>query len=258
MDGRSSRGYPTQLALPGIPAQELPAIEWDPASIFEHVFRRMKPRTQLPEIQVEFRPFANMNHTIRLEEGRILVKLSDLLRHAPPKALEAIAVILLSKLYRRPVPEKFNLRYRRYVNSREVRRKIQQIRLIRGRKHKGSASGLVYDLTDLFQGLNLHYFDGLLGQPVLTWSRWRSRTSLGHFDPDHNTIVVSRLLDSAEVPRMLVEFILFHEMLHLKHPVEHCGGRRRVHPPSFVREEKKFAHYREAQKLLKAMALAPS
>lgn len=228
-------------------------VEWDPASIFEHVLRDILPRAPRPSVQVEFRPFANLNHTIRLRDGRIMVRLSDLLRDAPPAVLAAVAAILISKLYGRPVLEKFRRRYRRYVNRPGVRRQIEKIRHLRGRKQAGPAAGKVYDLNDLFERLNVRYFHGLLGQPRLGWSRSPSRTALGHFDPAHNTIVISRFLDRREVPRIVVEFVLYHEMLHLRYPVEHGSENRRVHPARFVQEEKKFEHHGEARKALNAL-----
>ena len=57
----------------------------------------------MPEFRVEFYPFANVNNTIRLREAVIHVRISDLLEGAPESVLEAIAHILLAKLYRKPI-----------------------------------------------------------------------------------------------------------------------------------------------------------
>ena len=233
-------------------------MEWDPASIFEHVLRRMSPRPPFPDLHLEFRPFTGMNHTVRLREGRILVRLSDLLEGSPPAVLEDIAVILLAKLFGREVPARIQNRYRGYVTSSAVRRRILRIRRLRGRKRTGPSRGSVHDLGGLFEKLNRRYFGGLLARPGLVWSRTLSRTSLGHFDPAHNTVVISRILDRRETPPLLAEFILYHEMLHLKYPVEVCGGRRRMHSPAFRREEKKFERYREARAALRSFGRPPA
>ena len=84
----------------------------------------------------------------------------------------------------------------------------------------------------------------------MTWSATVSRTNLGHFDPAHNTIVVSRIFDRAEVPRYAVEYLVYHEMLHLKYPVKLRGSRRCVHSTAFQAEEKQFQHFEEANKFL--------
>jgi len=44
--------------------------------------------------------------------------------------------------------------------------------------------------------LNGEFFDGLLGRPLLGWSRTASRGMLGHFDPSHNAIIISRISTS--------------------------------------------------------------
>ena len=46
---------------------------------------------------------------------------------------------------------------------------------------------------------------------------------------------------------------MFHEMLHLRHPVEHRGARRCVHTPEFKEAEKAFPRLLEAKSILKAI-----
>ena len=105
----------------------------------------------------------------------------------------------------------------------------------------------------MFEELNFRYFHGLMARPVLGWSPFASRSMLGHYDPPHNAIVLSRILDRAETPRLAVEYVLFHEMLHLRHPAEHRGARRCVHTREFKEAEKQFEHLREATALLRKL-----
>jgi hypothetical protein len=223
------------------------------AQIFARVFRFMRPRTPLPAIDVEFRTYANANAQIRLHEGRLDVRLSDTLSGAPEPVIEALAEILLSKLFRRPVPVSSSTRYRRYLNRKDVRQNIELVRQMRGRKRVDSPQGDAYDLDQMFDDLNFRYFFGLMAKPVLGWSPNASRTMLGHYDPPHNAIVLSRILDRNQVPRVAVEYVLFHEMLHLRHPVEHTGSRRCVHTREFKASEKQFEHLREAKALLRKL-----
>ena len=87
----------------------------------------------------------------------------------------------------------------------------------------------------------------------MTWSKIRSRRSLGHYDPAHNAIVVSRIFDHPAVPRYAVEYIVYHEMLHLKHPVKLRGSRRCVHGKEFQDEEKLFPQVTQAKAFLKTL-----
>jgi hypothetical protein len=97
----------------------------------------------------------------------------------------------------------------------------------------------------------VRYFHGLMARPLLGWSRQPSRVMLGHYDPSHNAIILTRLLDRQPVPRLAVEYVLFHEMLHLRFPVEHRGARRCVHTRQFTEAEKEFVHLKQAKELLK-------
>ena len=90
-----------------------------------------------------------------------------------------------------------------------------------------------------------------MARPRLGWSRRPSRTILGHYDPSHHTIVLSRLLDSPHAPERVVKYVLFHEMLHLRFPTEHRGARRCVHTREFKLAEKQFEGFEEVQRELK-------
>jgi len=61
------------------------------------------------------------------------------------------------------------------------------------------------------------------------------------------------LLDSPTVPRLAVEYVLFHEMLHLRFPVEHRGPRRCVHTAEFKAAEREFPGFLKAKQLLKQL-----
>jgi hypothetical protein len=221
--------------------------------IFERVFREMRPRTALASVDVEFRRYANANAQVRWEGGRLEVRLADTLAGAPEDVIEALAEILLAKLFRRPVPRASNDRYRRYLNRRDVRRSLDLVRQIRGRKRVVHPRGRCYDLEQMFEDLNFRYFHGLMARPVLGWSPFASRNMLGHYDPSHNAIVLSQILDRPETPRLAVEYVMFHEMLHLRHPAEHNGARRCVHTREFKEAEKQFEHLREAKALLRKL-----
>jgi len=220
---------------------------------FQESYRELRPRAPLPDFVVEFFAFANVNNTIRLREGRLLVRLSDLLEGAPESVLRAIAHILVAKMYRKPVERAHATRYRKYVSSHKIASKIHLVRQMRGRKRIETARGKVYDLDIIFEDLNARYFHGLLARPNMTWSRDHARNILGHYDPAHNTIVVSRVFDHPRVPRYAVEYIVYHEMLHLKHPVKLRGSRRCVHPAEFAAEEKLFPQLEDAKSFLKCL-----
>jgi predicted metal-dependent hydrolase len=222
-------------------------------SIFEEEYRELRPRAPIPPLDIRFRRFTSLNTTIRLREGQLHVRLSDILEHAPESVHRAIAHILLAKLYKKPIAPSYADRYRRHVSSEAVSRQAEHVRQTRGRKRILTAKGTHYDLDEVFETLNTRFFHGLMGRPTLTWSAHHAKRMLGHYDAAHNTIVVSRVFDRADTPRCAVEYLLYHEMLHLKHPVRVKAGRRCVHSREFQAEERLFPELEAALAYLKRL-----
>jgi predicted metal-dependent hydrolase len=218
--------------------------------IFQETLSELRPGASVPELKIEFFAFANINNTIRLRNGKLLVRLSDLLEGAPETVLRAIAHILLAKMYRRPIDRGQAARYRKYVASHEIVRKAHLVRQMRGRKRLRSARGHFYDLDAVFEDLNTRFFHGLMARPRMSWSQTKTRRILGHYDPAHNAIIISRVFDHLAVPRYVLEYIVYHEMLHLKHPVKLRGSRRCVHSAEFQAEERLFPQVNEANAFL--------
>ena len=221
--------------------------------LFQETYSELRPGTAVPEMTVEFFAFANVNNTIRLRNGKLLVRLSDLLEGAPETVLRAIAHILLAKMYRKPIDRGHAARYRKYVGSHDIARKAHLVRQIRGRKLLRSARGHFYDLDAVFEELNTRFFHGLMARPRMSWSQTKTRRILGHYDPAHNAIIISSLFDHPKVPRYVLEYIVYHEMLHLKHPVRLRGSRRCVHSAEFQAEERLFPRVAEANAFLKRL-----
>jgi predicted metal-dependent hydrolase len=221
--------------------------------LFQETYSELRPGNSVPEMKIDFFAFANVNNTIRLRQGRLLVRLSDLLEGAPEGVLRAIAHILLAKMYRQPIDRTHATRYRKYVASHEIVRKAHLVRQIRGRKMLRSARGHFYDLDAIFEDLNTRFFHGLMARPRLSWSQTKTRRILGHYDPAHNAIIISRIFDHPGVPRYVLEYIVYHEMLHLKHPVRLRGSRRCVHSAEFQAEEKLFPRVNDANAFLKRL-----
>jgi hypothetical protein len=221
--------------------------------IFQRVHREVRPRTPLPRVEVAYRRFANANSHVRLENGMVTVSVTDLLESAPAPVTEALAHILLGKLYRKPAAAQYVHRYRLYLNRKDMRREINEVRQARGWKLHSGPQGAAYNLEEVFERLNLRHFGGMMARPALGWSTVRSRTRLGHFDPSHNMIIISRIFDDARTPLVAFEYVMFHEMLHLRYPVDHRGMRRCVHTPEFKAHEKTFPEFKEAKALLRKL-----
>ena len=224
--------------------------------VFSEAFRQFDTKRASPfrpdvhDIEVKFYPYAGLHHTIRVRAGRVYVRLSDIFQSAPPEVIRALAFLLVARLLSRKVPAAQERVYRAYAFSPNVLRASELARRQRGRKVISSAQGKFYDLDQVFARLNRLYFDGEIATPVLTWSKRRARSILGHHDAAHDTITISRVLDAPNVPEWFVEYIVFHEMLHIKHPARIINGRRFYHTPAFRDEEQSFPKFDKAQEWL--------
>src|SRR3954447_15165027 len=98
--------------------------------VIQQTYRELRPRSEVPDLRAEFFSFASVNNTIRLRDGRLLVRVSDLLEGAPDSVLKAIAHILLAKMYRKPIDRDHAARYRRYVGSQHMSRQAHLVRQI--------------------------------------------------------------------------------------------------------------------------------
>lgn len=219
--------------------------------IFHRIFTRLGCAGRPPHFIVEYHPYAGLTHTICLRDEVARVRLSDVLRDAPLSVLEAAAAILLSRLYRRRTPAHILRAYREFTFARATRRKLHSYRRRRARAAAHSPAGAHHDLAPLFDLLNRRYFRAKLRLPRLCWSARAWRSQLGCFDPALNQIVMNRRLDRPGVPAYVVAYVLYHEMLHLKHPVRFASCRRESHSPQFRAEEKKFEDYARAMDFLK-------
>ncbi len=218
--------------------------------IFQRMFTRVGCHGRPPRFVAEFYPYANLTHTIRLVEDTAHVRLSDVFRGAPLAVLEATAAILLARVYRSRAGREFLATYREFALAQGTRRRLLRMRRKRGRRITAEPRGTHYDLQRMFSQLNRRHFASRLHRPRLGWSARPWRTQLGCFDPALDQIVISSRLDREGMPRYVVEYVLFHEMLHVKHPIQRASCGLQAHSAEFRQQEKRFPLYDRARRFL--------
>ncbi len=95
--------------------------------------------------------------------------------------------------------------------------------------------GRAHDLNEIFARVNAEYFGGLMPKPILTWNRTLTARKFGHYQPGSDTIMMSITLDDPEVPAFVLDFVMYHELLHKKHGSMTVNGRRLSHSPAYPR-----------------------
>jgi len=222
--------------------------------LYEEAFQVFDERKVPPTIEISFYPYININHTIRIRKGRVLIRIADIIQTAPLEIQRALAYILVAKLLNKKVPEEARNIYRKFVNSEELQNIAFRNKQTRGKKILTSSVGEFFNLDGIFEKLNWVYFENKIPETILSWSKRNTYRRLGHYDSVHNTIIISKSLDDDSIPKFVVEYIVYHEMLHIKHPARFANGRRYVHTPKFKNDEEKFSYFCEAEDWLEKNA----
>jgi hypothetical protein len=224
------------------------------APLFQRMFTRLGCHGRPPRFRVEFYPYASLVLTIRRREEFVLVRFSDLLRRAPLPVLEAAAALLLARVYRRRAPAQLVEPYLEYARSGRTRSRMNRMRRKRVRLSHSVARGRHFDLEKMFEELNRQFFAGQLQKPHIGWSTRSWWRQFGCYDPGPNQILLNRRLDHPRVPRCVVEYVLYHEMLHVKHPTRRSGCSLVSHSREFREEEKRFPEFERARRILDRLA----
>lgn len=219
------------------------------------MFTRLGCEGRPPRFHVNFYPYSSLVLTIRRREESVWVRLSDLLQRAPLSVLEGAAAILLSRLYRRRAPKALLRQYLDYARSDRTRNRVSKMRGGRVRLKHTPPQGQHFDLEKLFDQLNARYFESTLHRPHIGWSTRSWRRQFGCYDPGPNQILLNRHMDREGVPQFVVEYVLFHEMLHVKHPTRRSGCSLVSHSREFRQEEKRFEEFERARRTLDRLAV---
>ena len=224
------------------------------STLCQRIFTRIGCAGPPPAFRVEFYPYASLTLTIRRRDEQLIVRLSDLLQRAPIAVLEGAAALLLAKIYRRRTPRALVAPYNEYAKSHRTRQRIQNMRSGRVRRSSLNPAGRYFDMNAMFEDLNARFFSGSLPKPHLGWSTRNWRRQFGSYDPGPDQILLNKRMDRLEVPRYVVEYVLYHEMLHVKHPTRKSGCTLLSHSPEFRAEEKLFPDFAHARKALDRLA----
>ena len=104
-------------------------------------------------------------------------------------------------------------------------------------------------LEESFKRMNKKYFLEQVSQPNISWSRI-SRTKMGSYNYKTDTIKINPLLKAEEE---LLDYVMFHEMLHKFHSYEVKKGKTYYHTSRFRKLEKQFENAEEMERRLKRL-----
>ena len=121
---------------------------------------------------------------------------------------------------------------------------------------ESDAIGRCYHLKEVFQRVNAAYFKGRQSLPHLCWSTRATHRKFGHYNPAVDSIQLSLTLDAKTIPEYVVDFVLYHELLHRDLGILEKNGRQYAHRTEFRHREQAFPQYIKAQAFLDRLASA--
>ena len=95
-----------------------------------------------------------------------------------------------------------------------------------------------------FQRINEQFFANQMEKPNLTWGT-DSRRKLASYNFHNDTVTVSTIFQNVE--ETVLDYLMYHELLHKHHQFSHKNGRSFYHTPQFKYDEKLYPNQKEIE-----------
>jgi len=210
---------------------------------------RVRRIRSVQAVKVEFKPYRATLFSYRIRDGVALVKMHNAFCQASDEVLEQAAHMMLSG---RKSPRRFSKRaaFDTFVHNLP-KEAFDQPGARRGTSRAQEKPGRHRSLGASFERVNKDYFAGKMPKPKLCWSPVRARRIVGTYEEQRDRIVFTRRLDAKRIPEYVLDFVMYHELLHKALGTRRGeNGKRRMHGPEFRRLERRFPRYREAEEWL--------
>jgi len=217
-------------------------------------FESVSAHLSLAPVTVGYCPYAELKHTWRHRRGKLEFKISDYVRNAPEDVNDSLAWYLLCRAARTDCPDGRSSAYLAFARSKEFWLNNRDMYLSRARNLAVGPKGEARDLRTVFDYVNSNYFSGALRDPILAWSSESPRHRLGFYFEPLNLLAANSVLDSEQVPRYVLEFVVYHELLHHVDAADGKQLRRVHHTKRFREQERAFSAYGDAERWLRRLA----
>lgn len=205
--------------------------------------KTLEERSGLKRLQIKLNENFSTMLSLRKEPcGTARLSLHRMFLEAPQPVTEALANYLKSKT--RVVPKTVRFFIEEKLQTLDYSHTIKKKNLL--------TQGSVYNLEEIFERLNHEYFNNSLDLSI-TWfgrsqSRNRSKVVLGLYYSPLKLIKIHRLLDTPWIPDYLIDYVVYHEMVHHVCPSYYnAKGKHQIHSPEFKSREQEFRHFELAQ-----------
>jgi hypothetical protein len=220
------------------------------AELFIEVAQICRPN-QVRRARIIFRPFRATLYSFKIAKGGVAsVKFHIAFRSAPESVLfQAMQLMLIRrKAERRLINRKAYDTFVRSIPHTD----FELPGAPKARRSSDPAPGKHRSLDESFERVNSEYFKSQLEKPELCWSPVRARRILGSYQERYDRLIISRVFDSPHVPMYVLDFLMFHELLHKFLGIgRRNDGKRLMHGREFREIERSFKYFDQAEAFLK-------
>ncbi len=134
------------------------------------------------------------------------------------------------------------------------KRKVAYAELPLQRQFVFPEQGRHFNLREIFDKLNGHYFRNRLKGYRIEWGRKRRERPaieivFATIQEEDRLIRMNPLLDRSFVPRWFIEYVMYHEMCHTVVRDRYTpAGKRIIHHDEFFEKERKFRWFKRAKR----------
>lgn len=204
-------------------------------------------------VRANYHDFSTLKAVMQRTGNLVTVKASKGFDVGGRDVLVGLALDLVGRSFRRKVPENaYTQAFDAFFKNAKTAELSHSLKRRFGRKRKLVAQGTHHDLNHVVLKLIQEY--PLLQElpvPTIGWNAQGGARLIGFYDEATHEILISNRLDQKRVPFYVLEYVVFHELLHAKHPSKHHKTRRTVHSAAFKKDEQAYPFYGEAMAWLK-------
>lgn len=220
----------------------------------ESAFKDAAARIGAGPVRAEFFPYSELKHTWTRAGRRANFKISDYLENAPDEVLGSLGIYLVSRAFGKDCGRDLRMAYIAYASSSEMWEAARDRYLGRAKNLSFEVKGRSRNLRTVFDYVNSYYFCRKAPEPTLAWVSESPRRRLGYYFEPLRILATNRSLDSDTVPRYVLEFVVYHELLHHLRAGDGQALRRVHHTKEFRAQERGFLHFDEAEGWLRKIA----
>ena len=146
------------------------------------------------------------------------------------------------KLHRLPLNERFAFRFMKEVNVLRSDFKDK----------KSPGQGVFRNLDEVMENVARIWFPKMEKLPKVTWLKHFSTRKLAHYHFEKDEVAISLIFDSLSASSELVEYLMFHELLHKDVGIVRKNGKRYAHTGEFKQRERNYPNFAEIDKKITA------